>query len=292
VAALAGVEQGVSGSNGTHVLVRLCGTGVFNDPNDFSLVLAMGGIICAYGFGQLTDDWRRWLLLMPGSVFGYGLFLTQSRSGFIAVIAGGLTFVGARFGWRMLAAMVFVGAPLLLLPMWGRLASFDLGDPEDTFQTRLVLWRESFDAFWTSPLMGIGRGKLAESIGHVSHNSYLQAFVELGLFGGLAFLGAFYLSIRGLLTTRPAERDLFGLRPCVLAIVVSYAVGLLALSRCYTVSTHLVLGWATAYLTMTCTPGNWVIPRMDWACVRRLGCVGAVVLTATYVFVRIMIQQA
>ena len=74
--ALAGVLQRDPGAAGAEYL-RLRGTGVFNDPNDFSLALVLGGIVCGYGLGarRRAGTWYRWrwLLLIPMGVLGYAL---------------------------------------------------------------------------------------------------------------------------------------------------------------------------------------------------------------------------
>jgi len=44
------------------VLVRLCGIGVFNDPNDFSLILVVAMVVCACGLGERRLGRARLLL--------------------------------------------------------------------------------------------------------------------------------------------------------------------------------------------------------------------------------------
>jgi O-antigen ligase len=202
-----------------------------------------------------------------------------------------LAFLPARFGWRNALPLACLLVPLLLVPFWGRQTSINLDDPENTFQTRLGLWSDSLEAFRSAPVLGIGQGKLVDAIGQVTHNSYLHAFAEMGLLGGTAFIGAFYLILRGLWRASPADRELARLRPYVLAMTVGYATGLLSLSRCYTVPTQLILALATIYLVMASRTGPLVIPRLDWPCTRGIMGVGFVFLVATYVFVRLMVQR-
>jgi hypothetical protein len=290
--ALSAVEQRGLDTDGPAVVVRVCGIGLFNDPNDFCLVLVIASIVCTYWLGQGRCTRWRWALLVPFALFAYTFFLTHSRGGFMAALAGALAFLVARFGWRNALPLLAVLAPVVLAPLWGRQTSVNLDDPEDTFQTRMDLWRGSLDAFRSSPVLGIGQGKLTDLLGLVAHNSYLHAFAELGFVGGVAFAGAFFLVIRGLWRAAPADPAIATLRPYVLAIVVSYGAGLLSLSRCYTVPTQLVLGLGGAYLNIASRAGAHAVPTLDARCVRTVAIVGLVLLAATYLFVRVMSQGA
>ena len=71
---MARVEQhGIdSATNETTVLVRLCGIGLFNDPNDLSLVLVISIIVCGYFLTEPALGRRaRQFLLFPLALFFY-----------------------------------------------------------------------------------------------------------------------------------------------------------------------------------------------------------------------------
>jgi putative inorganic carbon (hco3(-)) transporter len=298
---LARVEQPAldAASGETVVLVRLCGVGLFNDPNDLSLILVAGILVTFYFlYHPHLSRAARPFLLVPLGVFGYALVLTHSRGGMLSAGAGLLVFLCARLGGRNALAVACLLLPVLLARSWGRLTEVDLADPEDTFQTRLELWSGSLDAIRSAPLLGIGQGRLIDELaGHVAHNSYLHAFAEMGLLGGTAFLGAFYLVLRGLWRATPDDPELARLRPYVLALTGAYAAGLLSLSRCYHAPTQLVLALATAYLVLASRSvaggggATLVVPRVDGPCFRRVAGVGLLFLAATYVFVRLMLQR-
>src|SRR6516164_531546 len=79
---------------------RMCGTGIFNDPNDFALVLVAAIPMCLCWLTDPTKKatrplWLIWLLL-----FGYALMLTHSRGGFFALVAGLLTLFHLQFGGK------------------------------------------------------------------------------------------------------------------------------------------------------------------------------------------------
>jgi O-antigen ligase len=291
---MARVEQhGIdSATSETTVLVRLCGIGLFNDPNDLSLVLVISIIVCGF---FLTDPGinrrARQFLLFPLALFFYALYLTHSRGGIVSASAGLFTFLCARVRGRNVLAAVLVLLPLLIVGSWLRSTIADLENPDDTFQTRLELWNGSFDALRSAPLLGIGQDRLIDEIGQVAHNSYLHAYAEMGLLGGTAFLGTFYLVLRGLCIAAPEDPELARMRPYVLALMAAYAAGLLSLSRCYHAPTQLVIAVATAYLVLASRSGPVVIPPMNGACIRRITGVGLLFLAATYVFLRLMLQR-
>lgn len=290
IPALAAVVQRDLASEEGRSIRRLCGTGIFNDPNDYALILVLCLSVCAYGAGDRKLGAWRAVAWTAFGMFAYALVLTHSRGGLISAAAAAGSFLVARFGWRNALPVVVLGLGAAALSDT-RQTDLNLRDPDDTFQGRMALWDAALGAFRAHPLLGIGQGKLVEAIGQVAHNSFLQAFAELGLAGGTIFIGVFFLAIRGLVIARPADQDLARLRPCVLAIVVGYAAGMLALSRCYTAPVQLILGLAGSYLGMASAPGRALIPPLSMRWLGRLGGIGIVFLGATYVFVHAMIHR-
>jgi O-antigen ligase len=284
------VEYPAPLGNEAGAVVRLCGIGIFNDPNDFSLALVLAVLCCAFGLGENRLGRMRWAFLAPVLLFGYALLLTHSRGGLVSAVAAVLAYVTARFGLRH--SLPLVGILVVLLPAMipGRQAEFNIDEPEDSFQARMDLWNASLDAFRAEPVLGIGQGKLVDTVGFVAHNSYLHAFAELGLLGGVAFVGAFYVLAQGIRSGRPGDLEVARLRPYVLAMVVSYSAGLLSLSRCYAVTTQLVLGLGTAFLVIAARSGGLPLPRLDLRCLQRITGVALVFLVGTYLFVRVMQQ--
>lgn len=283
--------QNVTQTGSEETIVRLCGTGIFNDPNDFSMVLVLSLVVCILVIGRRDLGPRRWLALIPLMVFGHGLMLTHSRGGLIAAIAGMVAYLGARYRWRNALPGLAMVALVAMSPFFGRQSQWNLSDREDTFQARLELWSSAMDEFRSHPVLGIGQGKLVDAIGQVAHNSFLQAFAELGILGGIAFVGGFALLIRSLWRCSCDESSVSRLRPYMLAIVAGYAAGLLSLTRCYTVPTQLVLALGAAYLNVVGRAGGARLPRLDAKTLRFAGAAGLAFLVMTYVFVRVMINR-
>ena len=267
-------------------LWRLCGSGIFNDPNDLSLLLVASVVLCAYHLANPTWPVARWAWLAPLALFGYALTLTQSRGGFLALVASLLVLLARLLGWRRCLPVAAVVVPALFLVFGGR--QTDLSTADGTGQDRIRLWSEGLSLFHETPLFGIGRGMMAEETGYVAHNSFVHAYVELGVFGGTLFLGAFGLAALSLLRLKGGP-GLLRARPYLLAVVAGYATGMLTLSRCYVVPTYLILGLATAYGRVVAE--NAAPLPLSGRLVARLGAASVAFLVATEVFVRLFANR-
>jgi hypothetical protein len=270
---------------------RLQSTGMFNDPNDLCLILVAGMTISVRGITQPRTAFRRLFWLTCLLAFGYALYLTRSRGGFIAMLAALLVLFHARFGlWKSIFLSVLV-FPLIFLLFAGR--STELSTESGTGQDRLQLWSESLQFFREAPLFGIGEGEYQEYADehHVVHNSFLQGYAELGFFGGTIFLGAFYYAfwILHRLGSRQifiVDAELRRLRPFVLTLLGGYGAGLLSLSRVVIPSTYLILGVAAAYLQMVVSQPPLPKTRFSTRLVVRLALVSMAFLVLSYLFVR------
>jgi hypothetical protein len=267
------------------VSYRICSAGIFNDPNDLCLVLVFGILCCLYRALTASAVPLRVLWLAPVAAFGYTLVLTQSRGGMLGLLAGVAGFLVARFGWRRAAPLLVVCLPGLLLAVGGRQANIGLGKG-DTANERVMLWAAGLTELFNRPvylMTGLGAGEYAAEFGQVAHNSYIHAYVDLGLFGGTAFLGAFYWAARLLRRARPADPGLLRARPFVVAMFAAYAAGIYSLSRDYVIPTYLLLALVTCYVRLAepAPPGEFRV-SLGWA--RRTAVVGLAGLVGLKLF--------
>jgi O-antigen ligase len=269
---------------------RLTSTGLYGDPNDFSLNLVLGMAVCLFGVGERRWGVFRFAWLVPLGIMGYGLVLTHSRGGFLALLAGSLVFLVVSFrGWKILLLLAIV-LPVLFVAFRGRQTELSLS--EGTSQQRIGIWYEGIELFRRDPLFGIGRGNYVVETNYVAHNSFLHCFTELGFFGGALFLGAFTTALWGLYRLGPylpylPEPQFVRLRPYLIAMIASYVVGMLSLSRCYVLVTYTVLGLAGAYFRIACE--RWLLPgpRFDIVFIQRMILASVAFLASTFVFVRV-----
>jgi hypothetical protein len=146
-----------------------------------------------------------------------------------------------------------------------------------------------------SPLLGIGTDMYKEYAGCVAHNSYVHASVELGLIGGTLFIGAVSYALTTIYRmdsgrVRVVDPELRRLRPYLMAVVASYAAGMLSLSECYIVPTYTVLGLATIYTRLAETVPPSSCRPFDGNLVKRMVVVSMAVLITTFVFTQINLR--
>jgi hypothetical protein len=116
------------------------------------------------------------------------------------------------------------------------------------------------------------------------------------MFGGVLFLGAFYLALRrltqfGRVKEQIVDPELRHLQPFVTGILASYMVGMLSLTLPYVLPTYTVLAFAGSYANMTTTEPALPAERFDLKLGGRLLVVGVAFLMCAYVFVRIFLMR-
>jgi hypothetical protein len=281
------------GLGNEQVYLRLTGTGIFRDPNDFTLLLVLGIPLTLYHLTDGGDGVWRLAWIAPLVLFGYALTLTQSRGGFLAVTLGLVILFYARFGKYKAILLLAAVMPLLILFMASR--QMELLNIGDTAQERYQLWSDGLMLLRESPIFGIGANEFSSRAGLVAHNSFVHAFAELGLFGGTLFLGAFFVGLwrlhrLGSGTTLVLDPDLRRLQPYVLAMVAGCVGAMMSLSHVYYVSTYTALGLSTAYLGLAFSWPPLPALRFNTPLVQRFALASFSFLAATYLVVRVVVQ--
>lgn len=244
---------GTSSTGYENRIHRMNGTGIFSDPNDISLLIVATGVTCA---SFLTDRERgsaRVLWIFPLLILFTGLVCTKSRGGMLAACSAVGILIMFRYGKKTAICLGLLG--LAALPfLAGRQANIDLSD--GTGHQRITLWRDGLVAL-RSPefLFGTGHNTYEDIAGLVAHNSFIHAYVELGLVGGTFFFGMFFFSVLGLFRLNTQEFPIqhpgqARFLPYMAAMGAGWTMGLMSLSRCYTVSTLMVLGLGAAFLNL------------------------------------------
>lgn len=274
-------------------ILRLTGSGIFHDPNDLGVLISLSVLLALYWLFDRRCGPARLVWLAPLALFLYAMSLTQSRGALLALLAGLAVLLVARFGWRVAVATGLFAVPALFLFLAGR--QTDLSTEEGTGQQRIQLWSDGMMLVRESPLFGVGEGGFNDRIGLVAHNSYLQCFAELGVFGGMLFLGAFYLAGDQLLRLGdrrkhalpdPETRRLY---PYVFGLTASWAVGMMSLTLCYILPTYTVLALATAFARTAPAEPPLPATRFDSRLLVRLLLVAAAGFAGLYLFVRLSV---
>jgi hypothetical protein len=277
----------------TYVIPRMCSTGMLNDPNDFSIILVLAILICLY-FVDSTRGSRRLLWFGPMAFFAYGLKLTYSRGGLLNLGISLVVLSVVRLGWKKTLFVSVLALPLLAVLFGGRQTRFDLGNSESTSQGRVGLWIEAFGLMRGSPLFGIGVGELNAQVGHVAHNSFVQTYVEQGLFGGTLFSGGFYSGmycVYRLLRDAGSSLDpeLRRIGSYIAVFVFSCCVGMYSLTRSETILPYLYLGMPTAFLQIASVQSSIAPLQFDGRYIRRLCFLSFLWLVYLNLFCRVMV---
>ncbi|MFM9965926.1 MAG: O-antigen ligase family protein [Planctomycetaceae bacterium] len=246
--------DGITDANELHRVSRMRGTGIFQDPNDISLLIVFSAVIWSSILLDRSVGPLRFGAMLPIVVLVIGLLCTKSRGGMMAAGASLLAIVLSHYGKK--AAIIVGLVCLCAVPLVvGRQTGLGFSEG-GTGHERITLWREGLAAL-RSPwlLFGIGQGMYADWAGLVAHNSFVHAYVELGIIGGTLFFGAFFFPMLSLYRLRTARHEfdhpeLTRLFPFVVAMLVGWTMGLQSLSRAYVVSTYLMLGTQVSYLNL------------------------------------------
>ena len=277
-----------------NAFTQLRASGIYQDPNDLCLILSTGILCCLARAVTAAGLLTRIAWLLPIGIFGYAIVLTQSRGGLLGLLAGLFVLLCMKLGPRRGAILGLIGLPLIVLAIGGRQADINTS-ASDTANQRFQLWSEGMTLIWINPITGIGVGQFADEVRHVAHNSFVQAYVETGLFGGTLFTCAFAFAIVGvwLLPREPefANRSVAfqRLQPFVVAMIVAYAAGLFSLTRNFVVPTYMMLGLCAAYtrLALPATPAAY---RLSATRLRQMVIVGIFGLAFLKVITTVMVK--
>jgi O-antigen ligase len=205
--------------------------GVFENPNDLAINIALNWPICL-GFFLLADKaWKKAIWAAAMFVMVMGVVLTYSRSGFIALIVCGVVSLyefglkGKRLHLLALAGIgvlaLAIAAPIFgLYPkIWvARMESSVLNNVADSHdkgskEARTELLRESIKTMAHHPLFGVGAGNFQIFSGnwHVAHNTYTEFGAEAGLpalFLFLCILARAFYNLRRVEKSQRYKEDL------------------------------------------------------------------------------------
>ncbi len=271
---------------------RLCGLGIFHDPNDMAQLIVMTGILCVYFMTDPKMTGVRYLWIPALALCGYAMFLTHSRGGLLAGGVALMAWLATRYGGKVAAgigAMAALAVPVAL----GRQGNIDIS--AGTGQQRVQLWADGLNQLKTSRFFfGIGEGMYADVAGLVAHNSYVHAYVELGFIGGTFFFGCFFIPAFAIVSMirnkQPIENDeLRRMMPYLAGMTAGWCMSMMSLSRCYMPTTYMICGTLAAFMNLA---GFYrrqpaALQQLDEKLAQRLGFASVALLSAFFVFVRV-----
>jgi putative inorganic carbon (hco3(-)) transporter len=240
-------------------LTRIRGLGMMHDPNDLAmgLVVAVGLIA---GIWRAAPGPRNVALTLAAGVLIYGVYLTRSRGGVLALAIVLWRWASRRIG-RFPAAILFAAlvAGILALDYGGRQFSID---PDESAAGRLTAWTEGLEMLKMKPILGVGYGQFLEYHTLTAHNSLVLCFAETGLIGCFFWVGLLVVTLLELRALRSlADGDAFDeiVRDSAEGLHLSL-IGFLAasffLSRTFVPTLYLIIGLAAALTTIARNSGR------------------------------------
>jgi len=232
--------------------VRIRGLGVLHDPNDLALALLFGLHLCGLAWKSRAIFRNVLFVIIPLAAIVYGVFLTHSRGGTVALILALCLAVARRFGKipaAVLLVLLFVGAVVA-----GFAGGRHLVAADESARGRIDAWSEGLQMLKEQPLLGVGYGQFLDHHTLTAHNSFVLCFAETGIVGYFFWLGLMTLTIVQLQSVAllPVGDGTDAQLARAATIVQLSMVGVLAaaffLSRTYVVILYLMVGIAVALL--------------------------------------------
>jgi O-antigen ligase len=244
---------------------RLSPLGIMYDPNDMAALLAVGFALAA-GLASRARGVPRLVMWVAAVVLATGVLASASRGGALALGIGGAVFVAGQRGRRL--TIYLAASALGVIVAWQgagpvfreRLATLlEVSSDYNVQETtgRLAIWKRGVTYFVSHPILGVGAGNFEAADGvavqmsgerrkwTASHNAYLQAFVDLGVVGGVMFLAVIGVTASQArrLWRPPVSRDSApSHRPELLAALAAFCVAALFLSLAYSGILVVVVG--------------------------------------------------
>lgn len=239
------------------------------DPNDLAAVMAamMPLALASVLRGRRSE---RLIGGLAGAALLYIIAQTSSRGGVVALAVGVLALLAAMDARRTLLGLVaiVVGAVAMwrLGPQTFRDRVGSLGSLESDYNTntedgRLAIWGRGLGYLKDHPVLGVGPNNMSQAEGEhfealgiravwrAAHNAYLQAFVELGIPGGMVFVYMVSLALRRAAAIwrrgGGGRGPLPTGRPEVLAALLAYCTAAVFLSHAYSYTLFALLGFTS-----------------------------------------------
>ncbi len=196
--------QSVDEEAGT-AIARIRGLSFLGDPNDLGQFM-VALIPCLFFFWAKNKAVRNFFMVyLPAAFVLYGMYLTHSRGGMLALMV--IAVVAGRRRIGVVPALI-VGAVLFVgLSAAGFSGGRDVsvGAGED----RMDAWSIGMTLIRSHPLFGVGYKEFGKYNDITAHNTFVVCAAELGLIGAFCWILFVLVTIRNVyqLSEEPAKAD-------------------------------------------------------------------------------------
>ncbi|VAX34852.1 hypothetical protein MNBD_UNCLBAC01-1094 [hydrothermal vent metagenome] len=237
----------IQGHGSISPTIRITWIGIFNDPNDLALMFVIAsGIALAFSFSKSNFILRLISLTILGYLF-YGIYLTNSRGGLLALMTTIFFYfvkktkkfiLGGIIGGGLAAGVFALGPSRLGL----------ISTQEASANTRVNLWYEGVLMFKSSPLFGVGYRMFTDQLPQTAHNSYILAAAELGFFGLFFWMALIYSSFKGLSIIQNHDQQLRTYAVGLQSSLVGFCTAAFFLSRTYVILPYILFAFSGALM--------------------------------------------
>ncbi len=270
--------------------------GIFHDPNalagSFLLVLPF---LFAGVFGRVLTLRQRLTAAATAIPILLAFYYANSRGAMLGLAASVCVYSWRRFG-SVLGAPVAVLALVALVALAPSRAAMMMSFAEPSAQGRIQAWAAGLEMVKESPITGVGWNRYMQYHERPAHNSFLQAFAELGLLGGWCFVAMVYSFFWGLgLTWRkdtPAIESLSNWEHALTSAGAGFFVAAFFLSQQYSVITFTVLALGAIYLAIVVRAQGAPaagFARQQWLAIATAT---AAILVAIWISVRLLMVRS
>jgi len=180
--------------------------GEFDDPNDLAAALVPLVPVALLVATRAAGAIQRFLGAAGLAILVFGVYLTNSRGGMLALGVALAVFLIYRVGWTkgcILGAIV-VGLMFVFGPDRFSANNIALAEGDDSAMGRILAWEAGLQMFERSPIIGVGYDQFEMLYKPVpaAHNSFLQGLSEGGLLNAFCWVGLHYWSLLTLIRLR------------------------------------------------------------------------------------------
>jgi hypothetical protein len=269
--------------------LRVRGSGMFGDPNDFATLYIMAAPF-AIGLVRARSNLFTKLIFTAALVpVLYVLYHTQSTGGALGfgMMLIALFWAGRRFSvFRTVVIVSIVASLFFFAParVRGR-----VGGGED----RVMLWGIGNQLLKRHPLFGVGYDKFLYHNRTAAHSAFVNCYAELGMVGYTCWVGLFWAALRSLrrvsLLKTVLPREIVILAQALMAALVGYLTAGVFLTRTYHYPLYFLVALSVGLLRYVRRLPN--VPKdlltITAADVRRTALIALASIPALWLFIRV-----
>jgi len=166
--------------------------GQFYDPNDLAMLFAACFPMALYLSWETAGKLIKLFWWGAAGMLAYGVFLTNSRGGLLAIVATAGLWSTRRLGNVATGIIAAIFLPSLFAAT--RLAA--LSADEESAAGRVDAWYTALQLFISRPFTGVGMGLFTEHNTLTAHNSWLLVLAEIGFVGYVAWFSLVAFSLQ------------------------------------------------------------------------------------------------